>query len=73
MRRGLGRWIGTGRSCNSDGQPVSEAPQSYYAYLPEVVRRVSVCNQKDSDGRVILDRVDTVGAAGVMFTGVDGK
>lgn len=41
--------------------------------IPEIVGRVAVCNQKNGDGRVILDGIDTVGAVGVMFTSVDGQ
>jgi hypothetical protein len=34
---------------------------------PEVVRRVSVRDQKDCDGRVVLDGIDTIRAVRVML------
>lgn len=38
---------------------------------PEVVRGVSVCDQKNGNRRVILDGIDTVRAVGVMLFGMN--
>lgn len=35
---------------------------------PEIIGRVSVRDQEDGDGGIILDGVDAVGAVGVVFT-----
>ena len=50
--------------------PVSLDYQDQVHRLPEVVRGVSVGDQENSDGGVVLDRIDAVTAAGVVFTGV---
>lgn len=42
-------------------------------HSPEVVRGVSVGDQENSDGRIIFNRVDAIGAIGVVLTSMNTK
>ena len=71
MRRwGFGRWSGSGRSYYSSVSIKSSIYRSEGQGIPEVVWRVAISDQDNGDSGIVLNGIDSVGGARVVFLGM---